>query len=170
MSTPSPHPNNSPLVLTIDIGSSSLRTNLYTPEAEPLAGCQAHLPYEVRLTADGGAEIDPDALLDCLLRAIDTTLERAAGRARDIRGVGMCSLVSNLMGIDGDSRPTTPIYTWADTRCAKEAAELRATLNEEYVRERTGCPIHTSYLPARLLWLKRVSPQLYERTAHWISL
>src|SRR5439155_17921279 len=114
---------------------------------------------------DGGAEIDPDALLNCLLRAIDSTLERAGDLATDIRGVGMCSLVSNLMGMDREGRPTTPIYTWADTRCAKEAAELRATLNEDNVRERTGCPIHTSYLPARLLWLKRASPEAYERTA-----
>src|SRR5439155_9380388 len=55
----SPHPNSSPLVLTIDIGSSSLRTNLYTAQAERLARYEAHLPYEVQLTADGGVEIDP---------------------------------------------------------------------------------------------------------------
>jgi gluconokinase len=159
-----------PLVLTIDIGSSSLRTNLYTATAEQLADLEAHLSYDVRLTSDGGVEIDPGEILDCLLRAVTDTLGRAGDLAGEIKGVGMCSLVSNVMGVDGDDLPTTPIYTWADTRCAREAAELRANLDESSVRERTGCPIHTSYLPARLLWLQRAFPEAYGRTARWISL
>jgi len=159
-----------PLVLTIDIGSSSLRTNLYTAGAEQLADFEAHLSYDVRLTSGGGVEIDSGALLDCLLKAIGDTLGRAGDLGKDIKGVGMCSLVSNVMGVDSHGEPTTPIYTWADTRCAGEAAELRDKVDEIAVRERTGCPIHTSYLPARLLWLKRVLPEAYGRTAHWISL
>ncbi|HEX9990702.1 MAG TPA: gluconokinase [Chloroflexia bacterium] len=158
------------LVLAIDIGSSSLRTNLYTSQARQLVHLEAQLPYKVRTTPNGGVEIDPATLLDCLFSAIDKTLELAGERANDIMGVGMCSLVSNVLGVDEHGEPTTPIYTWADTRCAREAEELRATLDQEQVYERTGCPIHTSYLPARLLWLQRDTPRAYKRTTRWISL
>ncbi|MDQ3928285.1 MAG: gluconokinase [Chloroflexota bacterium] len=158
------------LVLTIDIGSSSLRTNLYTVRARQLVHLEAQLPYEVHTTPDGGVEIDPGALLDCLYSAIDRTVELAGERASNIRGVGMCSLVSNVLGVDERGEPTTPIYTWADTRCAREAEELRAALNQEDVYEQTGCPIHTSYLPSRLLWLQRDRPDVYGRTVRWISL
>jgi gluconokinase len=82
----------------------------------------------------------------------------------------MCSLVSNVLGVDERGEPTTPIYTWADTRCAAEADYLRAALDHEAVYERTGCPIHTSYLPARLVWLRRIDPEAYRRTACWLSL
>jgi gluconokinase len=165
----------SDLVLTIDVGSSSLRTNLYTPETVPLdeAGAdalRAQVPYQVRLTPGGGVEIDPDALLECLAGAIDHTLGQAGESARAIRGVGTCSLVSNVMGVDSRGRPTTPIFTWADTRCAAEAAELRSVLDERAIHQRTGCPIHSAYLPARLLWLKRSAPEAYARTTKWISL
>ena len=161
---------NPALVLTIDIGSSSLRTNLFTAQARQLVHLEAQLPYEVHTTPDGGVEIDPGALLECLFSAIDKTLELAGERANNIKGVGMCSLVSNVLGVDERGEPTTPIYTWADTRCAREAEELRATLSHEEVYERTGCPIHTSYLPARLLWLQRDTPGPYGRTTRWISL
>jgi gluconokinase len=158
------------LALTIDIGSSSLRTNLYTAQARQLVHLEAQLAYEVLTTPDGGVEIDPGALLECLFSAIDKTLELAGERANDIMGVGMCSLVSNVLGVDERGEPTTPIYTWADTRCAREAEELRAALDQEEVYGRTGCPIHTSYLPARLLWLQRHRPGAYGRTTRWISL
>src|SRR5947208_12740416 len=72
------NPNDtSALVLAIDIGSSSLRTNLYTADARRVDRCETQLPYPVRVTPGGGVEIDPDALLDCLFSALDGTLALA---------------------------------------------------------------------------------------------
>src|SRR6476646_2820810 len=129
---------DSALVLTIDVGSSSLRTNLFTSDARQLTDYEAQFSYDLRVTPDGGSEIDPDALLDCLFSAIDDTLSHAGSQANQIAGVGMCSLVSNVMGVDAHGKPTTPIYTWADTRCAPDAARLRAELDQDKIRERTG--------------------------------
>ncbi|MDQ5826250.1 MAG: gluconokinase [Chloroflexota bacterium] len=169
--TPSPLQGESaPLALAIDVGSSSLRTNLFTAEGGQVPGCEAQIAYDVRVTPDGGVEIAPEYLLGRIFEAIDGTLALAGEHAGAIRGVGMCSLVSNVMGIDALGHPTTPIYTWADTRSAGEAAQLRGLLDERAVHERTGCYIHSSYLPARLLWLRRAMPEAYERTARWITL
>jgi gluconokinase len=159
-----------PVVLTIDVGSSSLRTNLFTVEGRQLSGCEVQLAYDVRLTPDGGVEIEPEYLLERIFEAIDGTLALAGEHAGAIQGVGMCSLVSNVLGIDALGHPTTPIYTWADTRCAAEAAQLRDLVDERAVHERTGCYLHSSYLPARLLWLRRVLPEAYSRTARWLTL
>ncbi len=167
---PPSHTDNAPLVLTIDIGSSSLRTNLFTAAGHQLERCEAQLEYEVRVTPDGGVEIEPEALLERIFSAVDTTLACAGKLAGQVAGVGVCSLVSNVMGINAKCEPTTPIYTWADTRNAAEAADLRATLDEAAIHQRTGCPIHSSYLPPRLLWLRRTVPQAYTRTERWISM
>jgi gluconokinase len=159
-----------PLVLAIDVGSSSLRTNLFTADAGQVPGCEAQLAYDVRVTPDGGVEIEPEYLLERIFEAIDRTLVLPGEHSGSIVGVGMCSLVSNVLGIDARGHPTTPIYTWADTRCAGEAAQLRGIVDERAVHERTGCYIHSSYLPARLLWLRRAMPEAYARTARWITL
>lgn len=158
------------LVLTIDVGSSSFRTNLYTRDAQPVEGCGVQTPYSTRVTADGGAEITPDSLLQQIFAAIDQTMRAAGDRAGQVAGVGMCSLVSNVMGVDEQGKPATPIYTWADNRCAADAATLRASLDEAAIHERTGCYIHPSYLPARFAWLQRTAPDVYARTARWITL
>ncbi len=158
------------MILTIDIGSSSLRTNLFTEDALQLPEFEAQKHYPVVSTPGGGVEIEPAALLASLLSAIDETLAKSGKAAGSIKGVGFCSLVSNVLGIDAAGKPTTPIYTWADTRCAPQAEELRARLDESRVHEQTGCHIHTSYLPARLLWLKDAMPEAYKRTARWITL
>src|SRR5438874_758971 len=157
---------NTPLVLTIDIGSSSLRTNLFDGNAQRIIGFEAQVRYHTRSVGDGGVEIDPVALRERLFSAIDETLSKTGAVASSIEGVGFCSLVSNVLGIDASGQPTTPIYTWADTRCAPQAEALRRKLDEARVHERTGCHIHTSYLPAHLLWLREEG--LTHVTTRWI--
>src|SRR5438477_12065494 len=98
-----------PAVLTIDIGSSSIRTSLYTVNAERLDTSGAQLSYEMRLTPDGGAEIDPHALLDCVISGLDQTLERVGQSASGIQGIGMCSLVGNVLGLDARGQLTKSI-------------------------------------------------------------
>jgi gluconokinase len=156
-------------VLTIDIGSTSLRTNLFDQSASRQADFEAQVLYEMRSVDGGGVEIDPDELANCLFSGIDQTLAKAGAGVTSIDGVGFCSLVSNVLGVDKSGRPTTPIYTWADTRCAPQAEALRSKLDEAEVHDRTGCRIHTSYLPARLLWLREEMTEVYKRTACWIS-
>ena len=37
------------------------------------------------------------------------------------------------------------------------------------VYDRTGTPIHASYLPARLCWLRRTQPHVVRQVAGWIT-
>jgi gluconokinase len=46
---------------------------------------------------------------------------------------------------------------------------LRHQLDGESVRLRTGCPIHPSYWPARLAWLRETAPDVWSRTTRWVS-
>ena len=51
-------------VLALDVGTSSCRASLYDLDAEPLPGHVVQLKYAPTITADGGAELDPQKLLD----------------------------------------------------------------------------------------------------------
>jgi gluconokinase len=168
MSTPSR--DDTDLVLALDVGSSSLRAQLYSLTGEGLPGCEAKLTYETWQAPEGGVEINPTSLLARLSEAIDKCLACAGDKATRIRGVGMCSQVMNVLGVDSKGTPTTPIYTWSDLRGESEARELRRVLPDREILDRTGCVIHTSYLPARLLWLRRARDDAYTRTDLWLSL
>src|SRR6476469_2037792 len=109
-------------VLTLDIGSSSIRANLYSEQGKQLTGVEAKVEYKVNLTPDGGVEIGPADILTAVAEAVDIALRNAGKQAGSIAGVGICSLVSNILGVDSEGKALTPIYTWADTRCAEQAA------------------------------------------------
>jgi gluconokinase len=157
------------LILTIDVGSSSVRASLYDWTGKYVNDTEAQLPYSFKATSGDGAEIDADWLVETIARAVDGTLSLAKDKADRIAAVATSTFWHSVLGIDREGRPTTPILTWADRRAADAAAELRGRLDEGAVHCRTGCVLHSSYLPAKLLWLGRNSPEAHSSTEHWIS-
>ena len=159
-----------PLILTIDAGTSSARALLYDARGRAVEGLVAQERYSIRSGPDGAVEDDPDAALERIWRCVDAVLEQAGTLAQQIRAVAVDTLVSNILAIDAAGRPLTPLITYADTRNDADAIELRRTLDERVVHQRTGCLLRTSYWPARLAWFRRVQPDIWRAAARWITI
>jgi gluconokinase len=157
----------SPVVLALDIGTSSARALLFDRRGRALRESEAQIAYDLTTTRDGGAVVDPVELFDLVATCVDQVLETAVAHSAWISGVGISSFWHSLMGVDADGMPTTPVLLWADTRSAREVEELRAAYDQREVHQRTGCVIHSSYWPAKLRWLQRVSPEIVARTVRW---
>ncbi len=158
-----------PLVVSLDIGTSSLRVMLYDAQAHPVPGAETQIRYEMRTTADGGVEADADELFGYACRAIDGLLVRAGPLAPRIAAIASDSLVSNVLGVNAQRNAVTPVYTYADTRCARQVQQLRERFDERTTHQRVGTLFHSSYLPARFLWLAQVHPDMMQRARYWMS-
>lgn len=156
-------------ILALDIGSSSVRAALYDGEANVLPKTSAKVEREFTTTTDGGSEIDADKACDQVIAAIDAALKKSANLKREIAAVASCSFWHSLVGVDSRGRPTTPVFGWADTRSRKYSAVLKNKFDERVVHNRTGAHFHSSYWPAKLLWLRREFPEVWSRTAQWLS-
>src|SRR5690349_12234556 len=155
------------MVIAVDVGTSSARASAYADDGRAVPGLHHRVPYEPRVTADGGVEHEPRALLAAVATCLDAVCARA-GRAH-VRGVGVTTFWHGLCGVDADGDVVTPIYMWADSRSARDAALLRDALDETALHARTGCHFHSSYWPAKLRWLARERPALVRRVARWGS-
>jgi gluconokinase len=159
-----------PLVLSLDIGTSSIRASVWDSRGQPVPEAAAKVTYPLNVTDDGGVEANIADIVTSAAAAIDQVLAAAGPLAGQIAGVGMCSLASSLLGVDAQGQPTTPVYTWADTRPAAQVATMRRNWDVEALHERTGCVAHTSYLPARFLWLQETQPAAFHATRWWLSI
>jgi gluconokinase len=161
-----------PLILALDIGTSSTRAMLFDAAAQPVPGCVAQVTTQMQTSADGGATFEATALFETVVTAIDQLLQMAGALAQHIRGVTCATFVGNILGVDASGEPITPIYTYADTRSAADAAQLRQELGAAGLfaaHDRTGTLVHTSYLPARFRWLARTDPARLKSVKHWLS-
>jgi gluconokinase len=160
------------LVLAIDIGSSSTRSALFDDKARIVSGTDARREYAVEYSADGGAELSPFRLRQAARNCVRETLQAHCAshfRKVPVAGVGGSAFWHSLLGLDKNNRPLTPIFTWADSRCARDAIQLREQFNERKIHAETGCMLRASFWPAKLLWLRRTNGRLFREVARWVS-
>jgi gluconokinase len=158
-----------PLVLALDVGTSSCRGSLWDARGRRIEGIECQHTYTPRTTVDGGAEFDADRLVDLVREVLDGVLALARPAHRAIAAVGSCSFWHSLLGLDATGRPATPLLLWLDARASKQAAALREELDERAVHARTGCVLHWSYWPAKLRWLQATQPAMYRWVDRWVS-
>lgn len=156
-------------VLALDFGTSSVRAVVYDTRGRMVKPTLCDLAYKVDTTAPGQVSSDPNALLRLVLRTIDTTLKAAQAEKIRILAAGASCYWHSLMGVDRDGRPTTELFTWADTRSAAETRTLRTRFDERAYHSRTGCYFHASFWPAKLRWLRATRAASVRRTSRWIS-
>jgi gluconokinase len=157
-----------PLVLALDLGSSSVRARAFDGRGRPVSGLQARREHEIASGPDGKAEVDAEALLDLAFGCLDDALAQAPRGGPAFAGVAVSSFVGNVVGVDASGRPVTPLILYADTRASEEVAALRAGLDEDAFHQRSGCRFHTGYLPAQFLWMKRARPEWLEQARRWL--
>ncbi len=158
-----------PLILTIDVGSSSVRTLLFDEHAQQVPDFGDQIPYRINTTPDGGVEIDAGELAQ-------RTAESISGIARQLHeknlkpaAIAFDTFWHNVLGVDAAGRPTTPIIHLFDTRSAAAAKQLASQIDGRALHSRTGCVLHPSYLPAKLLWLSQALPDKFRATNRWMS-
>lgn len=158
-----------PLVLALDVGTSSTRTLLFDATGARVPDVGSQHTYQLTTSNEGEVSVDVEMLADVVAQTIDEALKAAGERAQQIGAVAMDTFWHGLIGIDSFGRPITPLITWEDTRPYHSAIALRQQLDERAVHDRTGARFHASYWPAKLHWLAAQQPETFSRVAHWLS-
>lgn len=160
-----------PWVLALDVGSSSVRAQLYDARGEPFADAPlAQVPVRWRTDPPGAMEADADSLVRAALAAIDRAVKAARAAKADIAAVALDTFWHGVMGVDGDGQPVTPLFAWGDSRARVDAQALRERVDAATAHARTGCFLHESYPAARLVWLRRTRGDTFSRARGWLSI
>ena len=156
-------------MLTLDVGSSSARTLLFSLDGRQIAGFGSQGPYRARTTPDGGWEIDATELAGIAARALGDICGQIRGKNFKPVAVAVDTFWHSILGVDSDGNPTTALLHPFDTRSADAAKRLARRVDNTAQHSRTGCVIHPSYPPAKLLWLSETQPEAFQRTKRWMS-
>ena len=155
-------------LLALDVGTSGVRAALFDEQGQEIQGAQAH-SNRIFATFGDVEELDANDLIELIGRTLDQLFENAGQLIDSVGLIAASCFWHSLMGVSSEGRPTTPVFGWANTRAGHAAKQLRSRFNEREIHARTGCRLHPSYWPAKLLWLKEERPEDYKATAHWMS-
>jgi len=147
-----------PLVLALDVGSSSVRGAVHDRLGRTVRGTMVQLRYAWQTAPGGSVRLPGEAFIE-LVGQVLAGLEALAGPlAGDVVAGGIACFIHSIVGLDEKGRPVTPVLSWADTTSASEAAALRERIDPVAMHATTGAPIHAGYWPARIQRLRREQP------------
>lgn len=158
-----------PYVLAIDVGTSSVRALLFDAAGRAVPKAQAQLPYDLSTPEEGEASVDADELVKLVEQSIDGALKAAGSLASQVVAVATDTFWHSLIAVDAAGHALTPVLTWEDNRSRHALAALVQQLDPQAVHRRTGARPHTSYWPAKLRWLAESAPDIFTKTAQWLS-
>ena len=108
MSTVNVKQAEEPLIVSIDIGTSSVRVALFDRLGRAIKEFEARRTHEFRTDAQGASEADPDFLLDLIFQCLDQVMAQTDRIPLPIGGVAVCSFVNNILGLDQNKGRDSP--------------------------------------------------------------
>jgi gluconokinase len=159
-------PDAAPVVLGLDVGTTSTKAVAFTTDGRVVASSGAG--YPLLEPFPGHAVQRPDDVVDAVLESVRAVVTQLGGRP--VAGLSLSTAMHSLLGLSPDDEPLTPIVTWADTRASEQAGRLRAAPGGLALHQRTGTPLHPMSPLPKLLWFHEQEPRLFPRVGHWVGL
>lgn len=163
---------NRTAVLTVDAGSGSVRAIVWDSRGQVLGMHQQEWQYNIS-DVPGGLDFDTEwgwnATVTCIREAIARAgREGSSFRPEDIKAVSGASMREGFVVYDVDGKEIWAVPN-VDARAQAEAAELLEEGHGEEFYKISGDWTSLA-ASARLRWLQKNEPKLWERVAHFTML
>ncbi|MFC2015349.1 xylulokinase [Chloroflexota bacterium] len=149
-------------ILAHDLGTTGNKATLFDVNGSAVAA--TFVPYVTAYPRANWAEQDPDDWWQAVRDSTRQLLDRGDASPDRIAVVSFSGMMNGMLPVDADGRPLRSAIIWADQRATDEAEFLAESCGMEEVYRRTGHRPGASYTAAKLLWLKRHQPELYQAT------
>ncbi len=151
-------------LIGIDVGTSATKTVLFDKDGAVLASAsQEYLLYQPK---NGWAEQRPEDWRDAVLATLEAVVSRSGVEASDVKGIGLSGQMHGLVMLDEAGQVLRPSIIWCDQRTGGEVEDmLRIMPRESWIRLTANPPL-TGWTAAKILWVKKHEPEVFERCRH----
>lgn len=159
---------NRSYLIGVDIGTTSTKAALFTEAGDTIT--QHSIEYPLHTPIPGAAEQEPEDIWLAVITAVKTLIETSKIDTSQLLCLSFSAAMHSLIALDHNGQPLTKSITWADTRAAKWATQLKQTKKGQEIYHRTGTPIHAMSPLVKLIWLANEYPEIFKQAAKFISI
>lgn len=153
----------------VDVGTTGTRAIAY--DINGINICSSEAFYPLLTPHPDWAEENPLQIFESIEKVIGETAAQLRYKNQTLAGIALSTVMHSFVGLDGHHEPLMDIQTWADSRSAGIVRRMKADkeLCQNFY-QRTGCPVHACYPLAKILWLQKNLPELFQRMQYVGSL
>jgi gluconokinase len=160
--------NNRRYVIGIDIGTTSTKAVLFTEKGVNV--CRHAVGYPLYAPTTAAAEQDPEEIFSAVITTVRQVIVESGIEPAQVMCLSFSAAMHSLIAVDAEGKLLSKSITWADNRSAKWAEQIKQEQHGHEIYLRTGTPIHPMSPFVKLVWLRNEHPELFEKTAKFISI
>jgi gluconokinase len=140
------------MILAADLGSTNLKTAVFSSDGTRLGEGSRPLPYQIHTNTV--SELSAEAVAQSFDEAVLAALRAAGVEPGEIKCAALTSQAQTFCVTDVDGRTVGPMIGWADERAVTEVGQLEVDVGSLF-HQTTGWPrILPGLLFAKVLWWK----------------
>ncbi|MEE4165500.1 MAG: FGGY-family carbohydrate kinase [Desulfocapsaceae bacterium] len=154
-------------ILTIDLGSSSMRATLHDENGSALNICRRSTVPDYK---SGGTRVELDA--DIFIASLLSLLKESQGYCRRKKisplALSVTSQRSSVVPVDDRGKPLAPFIMWHDKRTVALCTELQQY--EDYVYQISGLRISPVFSAVKMAWIRNEMLDVYAKTSKMLGI
>lgn len=147
-------------IIAHDLGTSGNKASLFSVNGELVRS--ATIPYAVHYLPGNGTEQAPRDWWDAVCKSTRIIMEGID--KKEVLAISFSAQMQCCLPVDRNGMVLHPGIIWADQRAAAQTERLKAALGDQESYELLGHRLSPSYSIEKLMWLKDVKPDIYQKT------
>lgn len=154
-------------ILALDVGTSSVKASLVSPELKVAA--EAAESYPTYTPAPHCVEQNARDWWRASVSAVRKLFAIRPDCAKDVCAIGIGAHMLGLLPVDAQGEPLTPSMIHSDNRALDEAVEVEERIGLDRIYRLTGNALTAAAPLCKAMWLRRKHPEIYARTARFLQ-
>lgn len=150
--------------LTVDLGTSSLRTTLWNHNGKVIG--QAVCEYPTRRPKPDRAEQSPDDWWQAFRK---TVFNATRGNPSRVCAISIASQREGMVPIDATGKVLSDCIIWMDNRTRPQLEQIRNTFSDSEIVRITGLQPAIYYSACKLLWIMQHQPAVHQHAAWYLQ-
>ncbi len=148
-------------ILAHDLGTTGNKATLFSLDGTLIASVTRE--YETFYPQNGWVEQNPEDWWEAVVTSTRELLDRSGTAASDVACICFSAQMMGCLIVDDEGKSLHNMLIWADTRSAKQEAEIVHRVGMEKFYRTTGHRASASYSAAKLMWLRDNVPEAYNK-------
>ncbi len=152
----------------LDIGTSGAKAIVFDLAGSPKAS--AYNEYGSTYPRPNWVEQDAERIVESAMLSMREAVARSGIPPERIASVSLSAQRCCALFLDETGRLLRPMISWQDNRPVDEVAEIAREIPEADYYARTGFPNSTTWLLAKMLWVRKNEPDVWNRTVRVVQM
>ena len=154
-------------VIGVDLGTQSMKGFLVDAQGKFVAESSA--AYDPVYPFPAWTEENPADWIHAFKKIVRDLMETSGVAPEEVGTIAMDAINDTVVAIDKEGNPLMPAIIWCDRRAEAETAEVGTRVDPQHVFEVTGLNLDSSHTAAKMLWIKKNRPDVFEKTAYMLN-